>query len=132
MKKISHVLAIFLFVFLFINGCKKADEVVNSGPTTSAPTAPTNPFPYNGATNLSGFITVRWDPSSVTSGDTAKYDVYLGTSVNPTNLIASDRLNTAADVGVLQVNTTFYWRVVAKNTHGQSTPSAVWNFKTAP
>lgn len=132
MKKIPQALIILLFVFLFLNGCKKADEVVSSGPTSSAPTAPTNPFPYSGATNISGFVTVRWDASSVTSGDTARYDVYVGTSTNPTNLVASDRLNTAADIGVLGPNTTYYWKVIAKNTHSQSTSSAVWNFKTAP
>jgi PBP1b-binding outer membrane lipoprotein LpoB len=132
MKKIPYALVFLLLIFIFINGCKKADEVVSSGPTSSAPTAPVNPFPSSGATNLSGFITVRWDPSTVTSGDTARYDVYLGTSANPTNLITSDRLNNAADIGILGPNTTYYWRVIAKNTHGQSTSSAVWNFKTAP
>jgi hypothetical protein len=110
---------------------------VTSGPTWSftikpenlPPAAPTPVSPGNGGTGLPVNTTLAWTCSDPES-QALKYDVYLGTAASPP-LVASNVTSPAYDPGLLQVSTTYKWRIVACDTYGAETSSATWSFKTS-
>ncbi len=88
------------------------------------PSCATNPNPSNGATGVSTTPTLTW--SSV-SGATS-YDVYFGTSSNPPYVT---NVGTASySPGTLNPNTTYYWKIVPKNSCGSASGCSVWSFTT--
>jgi len=89
---------------------------------TSAPAAPSGPNPANGATNVTA-TTVSWAASS---GATS-YDVYFGTTTTPA--FKGTTSATSLSVGKLGAGVIHYWRVVAKNSAG-NTSGATWSFTT--
>ncbi|MCK7555767.1 T9SS type A sorting domain-containing protein [Chitinophaga sedimenti] len=92
------------------------------------PSATNTPSPLNGAGNvmLNSTLAFSWNGNYA---DT--YEVYLGTDSN--NLVkladvpAANATFTPAD---LEPNTTYYWRIDAKNSNGATTGTA-WSFRTA-
>ena len=93
-----------------------------SGCTLPGATSLTSPA--NGATGVSTTPSLSW---SAASGATS-YDLYLGTSSSPafyTNTTA-----TSATPSALTSGTTYYWRVVPKNSCGSGTSSATSSFTT--
>ena len=91
--------------------------------TTGSLTTPVLTAPANGATGLSLTPTLRWN---AVAGATS-YAIYVGTTNNP-SLIGSVT-GTAVTVSGFRAGTTYYWKIVAKNSAASST-SAVWSFKT--
>jgi hypothetical protein len=88
-----------------------------------APPAPVLTAPVNGAAGVSLTPALSW---TLATGATS-YDVYLGT-VSPPPL-ATTTTATSFTAAKQPAGTTFYWRIVAKNTAG-TTASAVWSFST--
>jgi hypothetical protein len=95
----------------------------------SPPYAPSDPSPWPGSTRVwpqDG--TVRWysgDPD----GDPVVYDVYYG--ADPTPPLAGTRTSRGFSTGYpLSYGTTYYWRVVARDSHGAETQGPVWYFTT--
>jgi HYDIN/CFA65/VesB family protein len=88
------------------------------------PSAPSLFSPSNGAAGVGLSPTTSW---AVVSGATS-YDVYFGTSSFP-GFVANTG-NTFYSVGTLVRGTTYFWRIVARNSSGQG-PSATWSFTTA-
>jgi uncharacterized protein (TIGR02145 family) len=94
------------------------------------PDAPSNPGPISGATNVSTSPTLGWSCSDP-DGDPLTYDVYFGTDDPPSTIVASNQTGTTLARSGLTGGTTFYWKVVAKDNHGNSTIGPVWSFTTA-
>ena len=95
----------------------------------AAPVAPNSPTPRNGLTNVDISPTLSWQCSDPDS-DTLMYDVYFDTKPDPT-LVKSDQTSSAYNPGVLNYNTTYYWKIVAKDGKGGVTSSSpVWHFVT--
>jgi len=95
-----------------------------SSPTpTTAPAAPTNPSPANGATGVRT-SSVSWSAAARATS----YDVYFGTSSTPPRK-AAGVITTSLNVGSLSAGTRYYWRVVAKNSVG-ATSGSTWSFTT--
>ncbi len=94
------------------------------GGSSNLPSTPGNPSPQNAATGVSLTPTLSWAAASAASS----YDVYFGTSSSPA--MAGNTSGTSYNPGTLSASTTYYWRVVAKNSAG-STSSATWSFTTA-
>ena len=100
-------------------------------PVNNAPSAPTSPTPANGSTDTDVNLTLSWSASTdPDAGDVVSYDLYWGTSSNPTTLRAGNLSSTSYAVTNLSNATKYYWKVVAKDNHGASTASAIWNFTT--
>ncbi|MFC2142027.1 hypothetical protein ACFLR7_03735, partial [Acidobacteriota bacterium] len=85
-------------------------------------------FSYVEPTNIAADVALNtdldWDDSVVADS----YDVYFGTSSPPpfvTNVSSS-----SYDPGYLDYDTTYYWKVVAKNVCGE-TSGPEWSFSTA-
>jgi formylglycine-generating enzyme required for sulfatase activity len=96
----------------------------------NAPAVPSTPVPTDSGICLTVSPTLNWVCSDPDSGDTVKYDVYLGTTNPPTNAIFTNQNSMTANCGTLSYATTYYWKIVAKDNHGDSTVGAVWKFTT--
>ncbi|MBX7252642.1 MAG: IPT/TIG domain-containing protein [Candidatus Promineofilum sp.] len=97
----------------------------------TAPTAPSNPTPANGATNVALGTQVCWTAATDPDGDAVTYDVAFGTS-NPPPAAATGQSTTCYDPpGDLTAGTPYYWKVTAKDAFGGSAPGSVWSFTTA-
>ena len=93
--------------------------------TCPTPGVVSNPSPSDQATNVSTNPTFSWSGSS----NADSYDVYFGTTSVPTTLVGSSTSTSLSRSG-LNVNTTYYWQIVAKNSCGNSTSGPVWSFTT--
>jgi len=105
--------------------------------TTSVPATPVVYLPLNLATGVTVTTTsgsyVRWYAAARASS----YDVYFGTSSNPPRIatvvppagVSRYVLGTMYQSVRPASKTTYYWRVVAKNSAG-SRSSATWKFTT--
>ena len=103
----------------------------NAGPATStyAPFPADALAPVMGA-NVSataGKITLSWTGSDA-DNDIASYDVYLGTTNTPAILSSNVTASPLANVTVT-ANTTYYWKVVTKDSKGNTSDSGVYQFK---
>ena len=93
------------------------------------PNIPSNPWPTNGATGVSLDAGLSWTGGDPDTGDTVTYDVYFGTSLNPPE-VATGQTGTTCDPGGLSPNTTYHWKVVARDNHGIQIEGPTWHFTT--
>jgi len=87
------------------------------------PSVPTSPSPQNAAINVPLDTNIDWADSS----DATSYDVYFGVTSPPAKV--ETVTGSFYDLGTLNSDTTYYWRIVAKNEFGE-TPGPEWNFAT--
>ena len=92
----------------------------------SVPGNPSMNFPPNGATNRCPNSIVSWNMGT---GFPTLYDVYFGTT-NPPPLMASNHKPTYYDPGTLASGTTYYWKIVPKNSVGPAAAPPVYSFTT--
>jgi len=93
------------------------------------PTIPSDPIPDNQSMDQEITVDLSWactDPE----GDDLVYDIYLGTDSELTvsELIESDYSGNTYSPASLLWGTTFYWKVIAKDTFENQTESPVWSF----
>lgn len=96
----------------------------------SPPNTPKVVSPADGATDVSVSPTLQWscdDPDG--KYDSLKYDVYFGDTSSPP-LKASNQVSTSYNPGTLKGETTYYWKIVAKDSKGETKSSNVWRFTT--
>jgi hypothetical protein len=94
------------------------------------PAAPVLVAPSNGATNVSTYPLLDWN--NVSGAQTYRVQVsttssFSTTVINVANLTTSQY---QVNPGVLQYNTTYYWRVNATNAGGTGLYSQSWSFTT--
>ena len=94
------------------------------------PNAPSNPSPAHQATNQSTDVNLSWSCTDSDS-DPLTYDVYFGTDANPPRVQQGNN-STSFDPGNLNTNTTYYWKIIARDDHAHSTEGPIWRFTTAP
>ncbi|HEY6191176.1 MAG TPA: YCF48-related protein [Bacteroidota bacterium] len=96
----------------------------------AAPAVPVPSLPANGATNQPTSLSMSW----AASAGAASYRVQVSTSSAFSTFVLDDSTvtGTSRAVSSLSNNSTYYWRVNAKNTGGTSGWSAVCNFTTVP
>jgi len=118
-----------------VNADAVTTVVVDVALVNHAPTAPSNPNPANGATEVPLQPSFSWDRSTDLDGDPITYDFYLGTSSDPPKIASDLTGNTftpykPGDPNSLDPLTQYYWRVVAKDPF-VGTSSLTWSFTTA-
>jgi Matrixin len=108
-----------------------------SSTTTSLPAIPRSYLPLNLSSGVTLTTTMgsylRW----YAAARATSYDVYFGTSSNPPKIatvippagVSVKVIGTMYQAVTRASKTTYYWRIVAKNSAG-STTSAVWKFTT--
>ena len=122
------VLYMMLAVILIFIVCGKNGE----GPETVTnvpPGIPSNPNPQNGATDQSIDVNLSWTCVDQDENDTLTCEVYLGTQTEPP--YQHDINGTTYEPGTLTPNTTYYWKIVAKDNHDNSTAGPIWQFTTS-
>ena len=97
--------------------------------TNQRPHIPFSPSPGDNATDVLLNTVLAWSCGDPDVGDTVTYNVYHGTSSTP-SLIALDQIDTSYDHGILEHDTTYYWKIVAKDSHGALSEGSMWLFKT--
>ena len=95
------------------------------------PNMPSNPSPANHSTGVSVDVDLSWTGGDTDAGDTVSYDVYFGTTAIP-HLVSNGQLATTYITGTLDSNTKYYWRIVAADSHSESTIGPLWDFTTGP
>lgn len=96
-----------------------------------APYPPDNPSPVDGATDQEIDLTLHWTGGDPDAGDHVRYDVLLeADDATPDVLACNDITVTTCDPGALAYGRRYFWRVVAVDDRGASTPGPVWDFYT--
>ncbi|GAB6188970.1 hypothetical protein JCM30566_07090 [Marinitoga arctica] len=103
--------------------------VIKEGVQNNPPLKPNLLEPLNNANNISNNVVLKWQCSDP-DGDTLKYDVYINTEPILSTPIETDYTNTTYSM-VLDTNTTYYWKVVAKDGKGGETSSDIYSFTTS-
>jgi hypothetical protein len=96
---------------------------INSGPTVPAITAPAN-----NAVKFSAAGALTWTCTDA-EDDAITYDVFIG-KTSTTLGVAATNLTAATYSPAMEFNTTYFWKVVAKDVHGAKSESAVNTFTT--
>jgi hypothetical protein len=113
---------------LLLFGCNK--EEITQPPGNRAPSAPSNPDPADGATDVSRSPVLSWTCSDPDAGDSVVFDIYFAT-VNPPNILAASNRSVATYApSSLDTNRTYYWRITATDSKGASSVGPVWRFTT--
>jgi hypothetical protein len=98
--------------------------------TPHPPSVPSDPKPADGATNVDVSKDLSWTNSPHEDiGEDVYSDLYFGTTNQPP-LCKADIFETKYDVGIMQFHTTYYWKIVAHDNHGQITEGPLWSFTT--
>ena len=100
----------------------------NSGPSTPVPDAPALVSPQDLATGLSISPTLTWTASA--GADIYQVQVSTASDFSSTVFDESGIQETWVQVSNLLYGTTYYWRVIASNSAGNSGWSSEWSFKT--
>ncbi len=124
--KIILLLTISIFVLFTFDSCKKESSTESQN---KAPDKPSNPSPADGATSQALNVTLSWSCDDL-ENDPLTYDIYFGTTNPPTTLVSQNRTATTLSRSNLYSGITYYWKVIAKDNHSNSTSSSVWIFTT--
>ncbi len=91
--------------------------------------APSLSYPAAGQTNVPvSSLSLTWYSVS----NASNYEVQYDTTINFTNPVNNTTTNLALPLSPLPYNTTYYWRVRAKNNNVYSSWSGIRSFTTAP
>ena len=93
------------------------------------PNLPNNPEPTNGETNVDIDTILSWSGGDPDTGQITTYDIYFGTT-SPPPKVASNQSLTIYDPGILEYETTYYWKIVAWDGLGENSESQEWSFTT--
>ncbi len=111
------------------DGEKTSEDVVNiTVDINSPPLESSNPIPSDGSVEQLMGLYFSWTCSDP-NGDSLSYDFYFGTSPDP-ELVISNLTETSFNKDNLFANTTYFWKVVAKDGI-METEGDVWSFTTA-
>ncbi|GEM_PF-1979448 len=94
------------------------------------PTKPVLITPADNATNVETDVNLKWNACSDLDGDQVLYDLYFDTSGEFTSVFSNDNVVTYSQFTDLQPNTTYYWKIVAKDNKGGVTEGDKWSFTT--
>jgi len=97
--------------------------VVNYAPFPAEVIAPLMSISISATT-----VNFQWEASDVDS-DIVDYKVYLDTNHNPSTLIGTVTSKNLNNIAVAS-NKSYYWKVVTKDSAGNTSHSAVFQFKT--
>lgn len=86
-----------------------------------------SPFMSESISTSENRITLDWNGSDV-DDDIVAYDVYFGTTNNPT-IIQSDLNESILKNVSIVSNTIYYWKIITKDSQGNSSDSGVYQFK---
>ncbi len=102
------------------------DYTVNVIEPTQAPECAINPMPTNNAAD----IILNYGEISWQADFASEFDVYFGTEADPP-LVSENQTSLTYNLGILEANTTYYWKIIPSNMLGGPDDCEVWSFSTA-
>ncbi|MBN1806539.1 MAG: hypothetical protein JW837_14925 [Sedimentisphaerales bacterium] len=93
---------------------------------TALPAQASDPSPVNGAADVGVYVVLSWTPGA----NAVSHDVYFGTenSAHPVELaFMGNQTSTQFDPGLLDRDTTYFWRIDEVNQNGRRT-GLLWKF----
>lgn len=93
-----------------------------------AATKPTIIDPTDGETSVGLNDLLSWTPGT----NNSFFDVFFDVTPTLTTPVSTSQVGTSYDPGTLLPNTTYYWRVDAKNVLGDAVAGDLWSFTTVP
>ncbi len=93
------------------------------------PNQPITPDPANSASGVATTKTLTWSGGDPDPGDTAKYDVYLG-SCGSMALVSGAQTGLSYSTQPLANGQIYCWQVVAKDSQGSNSIGPIWSFTT--
>lgn len=103
-------------------------RTLNVSLTNEPPEEPFGPKPTDLSSSNLTWLQLKWHCTDM-DGDSLTFDIYLGTHSDPP-LVESDWDTTAYQTGTLVIDTTYYWKIIAKDGFNNSTDGPEWTFKT--
>ena len=100
------------------------DAVINHLPFVPELVAPTQNVVLNTSST-----TLKWNAADVDVADVLTYDIYFGTTANPTTKIKENSTSKSFDV-TLEPTKEYFWKIVVKDNKGGETTGQIWKFKT--
>ncbi|TGV04174.1 fibronectin type III domain-containing protein [Flavivirga rizhaonensis] len=85
--------------------------------------------PSLGSTTQGNSVSLSWGATDV-DNDALVFDVYLDTNNPPVTTAVTSHTEKSYVASSLAANTTYYWKVVAKDDKGGVTLGQIWSFKT--
>jgi hypothetical protein len=82
--------------------------------------------PRGSTVGATGTITLEWTGSDV-DNDIVDFDIYLDTSSSPTTLLGTTPESSL--VASITANTVYYWRVVSRDSQGNTSQSEIFEFR---
>ncbi len=105
---------------------KENDNVVI--PEVQYPSTPTNISPVDGATGLSNEITFSWYKCTDPQSDPVLYDILVCSDADMTSIRSFANNITGTSVILdFYYPPTLYWRVTARDNHGNYSEGPVWH-----
>jgi PKD domain len=95
--------------------------------SAAVPTQPSQPVPATGSSGVTIFIELKW----ICNESGLTYDVYFGNQSPPPLVVINQPENTYRPSPRLQLDTMFYWQIVARNSQQETNQSPIWSFTTA-
>jgi hypothetical protein len=107
--------------------------------SNSLPNIPSDPKPEDDITDVSTEVDLCWnggDPNQWNPQDTVTYDVYFGKDYPPVQYATigpypCNQTLQDYDPGTLDIKTTYYWQIVARDNHGAVSEGPIWQFTTS-
>jgi uncharacterized protein (TIGR02145 family) len=95
------------------------------------PGIPSNSYPVDGSVDISWSqaLLLTWDCSDP-DGDEIVYDIYFGADNPPSQLVSEGHDSPTLDVQYLLNETTYYWKVIAKDNYNNQSEGLIWSFTT--
>lgn len=93
------------------------------------PSPPVPVIPTDGQVDTRVNPELVWQTSSDPDGDAITYDVYISTTSPPTTKVGTGIVGTRYTPSGQSLNTTYYWRVEAKDTEGAITTSDIFRYE---
>jgi|GEM_PF-335137 len=133
-----HILRVFVYTNSGKMGYDEMDLFMLTKPQYKGkwpPSQPCNPYPEDGAMNVSVETNLSWDGGDYDPGDFVYYDVYFGTSSVPPfkekiGPFRWDQVDIVYELPDLISNTKYYWKIVATDVQGASSKGEIWVFTT--
>jgi len=114
---------------IIMNDDKSVTAVFTQNSQNNPPFTPNTPSPSDNSDDQNVNVDLSWAGGDPDSGDTVTYDIYFGTNNNPPK-VKSGHISTVYDYGTLEENTEYFWKIIAKDNHDETTTGDLWSFTT--
>lgn len=125
-------LFIFAFFLCAVLSCKKSDTAdQNQATLNQPPSVPANPFPADNDSTYGTEVTLHWAHCTDPQGDDVTYDVIVDHDSNfsvPYVYSVSGITSVTCNVDGLTSGAHYFWKVKAKDSHGNVSEGPVWQF----